>query len=210
MDHRYYCTLFIGIVALSLIGAPMTMADWSEQASFSAQSIEESQVHDETPILQYENLSTSAQNAVRQTIKSSDGYHTIYGSEDWPDQFFYSDYTAPGQGIYAIVYEGEYYRISTYAGGGLPFIYWLYELPFIVYGFLLGWAALGVYQGERSIHGAVLVTSLGILFHILGPEFDFPLLTPVQFVGLGIMAAVVVLLGLVWEIVQYNHNLASN
>ena len=72
------------------------------------------------------------------TIESPDGSHTVYGREDWPDRFHYSDYTAPGRGTYAIVYGGQYYRLDTYAGGGFPFVYWILELPFVAYGLLLG------------------------------------------------------------------------
>lgn len=113
MGRRRVSALFAVIAALSLVGAPVTMADWGEQASFSAEHIDKSQVSEGMPILQYENLSADAQNAVRHTIESPDGYYTVYGHEDWPDQFFYSDYAAPGHGMYAVVYEGQYYRFTT-------------------------------------------------------------------------------------------------
>lgn len=36
----------------------------------------------------------------------------------------------------------------------------------------------------------VLALLAGVAFHPLGPEFDFPLLHPMQFVGLGAVATV--------------------
>lgn len=197
MNRRLVLASFAVIIALSLVGAPVTMADWGEQASFSTERIEKSEVDEETPLLYYENLPEPARNAVRRAIDSPDGSYTVYGYEDWPDRFFYSDYSAPGQGMYAIVYEEQYYRLYTYAGGGFPFVYWLYELPFIVYGLLLGWIAYGAYQGGISARTTTLATVPGIAFHLLGPEFDFPLLAPMQFVTLGILTTIVTAIGLV-------------
>src|SRR6056297_2312402 len=109
MDRRSVLALFAVIVALSLVGSPITMSDWSEQASFSTEQIEKSEIDEQTPLLHYDDLSNAAQTAVQGAITSSDRYYVVYGQEDWPDRFFYSDYANPGQGIYAIVYEGQSY-----------------------------------------------------------------------------------------------------
>ena len=198
MDRRPFLALLVGLVAVSLVGSPVTMADWGQQAYHPTERIEQSDIDAETPTLRYENLSNLAQNAVRRAIESPDGDHTVYGREDWPDRFFYSDYVAPGQGRYAVVYEGQYYRLETYAGGGFPFVYWLYELPFVVYGLVLGWVAARTYRGEMTTPTAASATVLGVAFHALGPEFDFPLLAPMQFVALGVAATIAVAASLVW------------
>lgn len=190
MVARPLLALLAAVVALSLVGAPLTMADWSEQASFSVESVERLQVDEETPVLRYETLSADGQRAVRQAIESPDGQHVVYGSEDWPEEFFYSDYIAPGQGMYAVVYEGQHYRLTTHAAGGFPFVYWLFELPFVVYGLVLASVGYLAYGGERSARVAALAVATGVAFHLLGPEFDFPLLHPMQFVGLGTVATV--------------------
>lgn len=192
-------SIAVGMLALSLIGAPITMADWNEQVGFSVERIEESQIDAETPILQYESLSTSAQNAIRRAIESPDGDYTIYGREDWPDEFFYSDYSTPGQGLYAVIYEGQYYKLYTYSSAGFLFLYYVYEIPFVAYGLALGWVAYGVSHGERSPHIALLAAVPGIAFHLLGPELDFPVLTPMQFVGLGVVATFALVVGLIGE-----------
>ncbi|MEF8757886.1 MAG: hypothetical protein V5A33_06590, partial [Halobacteriales archaeon] len=186
------------VVALSLVGAPATMADWEEQAGFDVDPVAQSDVRNGTPVLRYENLSSSAQEAVRRAIESEDGYYTVYGREDWPDRFFYSDYSEPGHGMYAVVYRGEYYRLTTYASGGFPFVYWLLELPFVVYGLLLLLVGYRTGQGKRSPGTAVLATVPGVGFHLLGPEFDFPLLGPWAFVLLGIVATMGLATGLLW------------
>lgn len=187
------------LVALSLVGAPVTMADWGEQVSLSAEPVDESELREETPVLHYENLSTTAQNAVRRAIKASDGSHTIYGIEDRPERFFYSDYASPGNGVYAVVHEGEYYRLTTYAAGGFPIVYWLFELPFVAYGFGLGWITYRTSRGDFSTRGLALAAATGIAFHLLGPEFDFPVLDPAQFIAFGILATVTLVSGLVWN-----------
>lgn len=210
MNRRVMLSFFALLVAFSLVGAPITMADWGEQATFSSEPIEKSDIDADTPLLQYERLSNSAQDAVRQTIESPDGHYTVFGEEDWPDRFFYSDYAAPGRGMYAIAFEGQYYRLTTYASGGFPFVYWLYQLPFIIYGLILGGVAYTSLQGRTATRTAALTTVPGIAFHLLGPEFDFPLLTPRQFVGLGVLAMIVALIGLLWASLKATNILATN
>lgn len=210
MNRRLVLSVFALLVSFSLVGAPLTMSDWSEQAAFSSEPIEKSDVDADTPLLQYESLSNSAQDAVRRTIESPDGHYTVFGNEDWPDRFFYSDYAAPGRGMYAIAYEGQYYRLTTYASGGFPFVYWLYQLPFIIYGVVLGGVAYTSLQGRTAARTAALTAAPGIAFHLLGPEFDFPLLTPRQFVGFGVLAVILALIGLLWASLKATNILATN
>jgi hypothetical protein len=197
MRLRQIVALLAIVVAAPLVAAPITMADWSEQATFSAEEVLQSNIDEEVPVLPYTNLSTDAQAPVRRAIESQEGRYTVYGHDDWPEQFFYSDYGVPGQGLYAIIYDGQYYQLSTYAGGGFPFLYWFLELPFIGYGLCLGWAAHKTYHGTFSSWGAALVLALGVGFNLLGPAFDFPLVAPMQFVGLGVVGLVAVL-GWIW------------
>jgi hypothetical protein len=191
-------SIFALLVAASLIGAPFTMSDWAQQADFTSDPIEKSEINDEMPVLQYENLSNSAQEAVRQSIESPDGHYTIYGNEDFPDRFFYSDTVDPGKGMYVIAYENQYYRLHTARGGGFFFVYLFYQLPFIIYGVLLTGVAYTTRQGRTGNRTAALTTVPGIAFHVLGPEFDFPVLTPMQFATLGVLAVIVGLIGLLW------------
>jgi len=205
MRLRQAITLLAILVGFSLVAAPITMADWGEQATFSVEQVPQSDIDEEIPVLAYTNLSGDAQTPVRRAIESPEGHYTVYGQDDWPEQFFFSDYGAPGQGLYAITYEGQYYQLSTYAGGGFPFVYWFLELPFIGYGLCLGWVAHKTYHRAFSSRGALLLTALGVGFNLLGPAFDFPLVAPMQFVGLGIAATIAVL---VWIFVATKN--ASN
>ncbi len=197
MRPRQVVALLAIVVAFSLVTAPAVMSDWGEQGTFSVEKISESNIHQDTPVFEYTNLPADAQSAVRQAINDPEGHHTVYGQDKWPDEFFYSDYSAPGQGLYVIAYQGQFYRLHTYAGGGFPFVYWLYEVPFISYGLLLGWVARRTYRGETTPSRALLSTVPGVGFHLLGPEFNFPVLTPMQFVGLGSVATPA-LLALIW------------
>ncbi|WP_146418199.1 tumor necrosis factor receptor family protein [Haloarcula hispanica] len=198
MNYRLVHSIFALIVAASLIGAPITMLDWSQEADFTTEPIEESDINENSPVLQYDNLSNSAQDPVRRAIESPDGHYTIYGHEDFPDRFFYSDTINPGKGQYVIAYEGQYYRLFTMSGGGFFFVYLVYQLPFIIYGALLAGVAFMPSQGWTGTRTEALITVPGIAFHLLGPEFDFPLLAPIQFVKLGVIAVIVVLIGLLW------------
>lgn len=198
---RLPIVVFALLVALSLVAAPVTMGDWGEQASFSVEPIDKSQIRDDVPVIRYESLDRPAQEAVRSAIESPDHATVVYGTEDWPDRFFYSDHVSPGNGMYVIVYDGQHYRLTTYAGGGFAFVYWLYELPFALYGILLGIVAVA---GFRRTVGAPAVAAAavpGFVFHLLGPEFDFPLLSPVQYIGLGVLATLGLLAVLAWLLV---------
>jgi hypothetical protein len=210
MNHRLVLSIFALLVAASLIGAPITMLDWGQQASLSTNPIEESDINTNSPVLQYENLPNSAQDPVRRAIESPDGYHTIYGQEDFPEPFNYGDNINPGQGQYVIVYEGQYYRLRTSASGGFFFVYLFYQLPFIIYGILLAAVAFLPSEGLTGPRTEALITVPGIAFHLLGPEFDFPLLTPMQFVKLGILAVIVVLVGLLGSYLREKNILAAN
>lgn len=202
MVLRRVAALLVALLALSLVGAPVTMADWGQQAVFSVEPVEPSEVREETPVVRYGNLSPDARRAVRRAIESPDGSHVVYGADDHPEGFFYSDYSAPGRGIYAVVYEGRYYRLTTSAGGGFPFVYWLYELPFVVYGLVLAAVAARTYRGEHPPRVAALAAVPGVAAHLLGPAFDFPLVAPTQFVGLGLLAVVAVVGALVRSALQ--------
>lgn len=189
MALRTVLALLALLVGASLVGAPVTMADWGQQASHHVEPVDADEVDDEVPVLQYESLSPAAQNAVLSAIQSPDNQHTVYGREDFPEEFFYSDYAAPGQGVYVIEYEGQQYRLQTFATGGFPFVYWVMELPFVVYGLLLGLASVRLERGDEAPATGAVAAAIGVGLHLHGPELDFPLLTPDQFVALGIGAA---------------------
>lgn len=174
------------LVSISLIAAPVTMADWSEQADLSVEPVGSGELDDETTVIRYENLPASAQRVVGRAIASPDGSITVYGREDWPERFTYSDHTAPGSGQYELVRDGTRYRLTTSAPGGFPYVHWLSELPFVLYGGLLGVAANRVYRDRRSPTGLAVAAGVGIAFHGLGPEFDFPVVGGEQFVVVGI------------------------
>ena len=184
------------LAALPLVAAPVTMADWGEQAQFSTEPVDPSELDDEVPVLRYENLSAPAQRAVRSAVESPDGSHVVYGHEDWPERFFYSDYSAPGRGHYGLVYEGEHYRLWTYAGGGFPFVYWVLELPFVLAGLVLGYGAVLARRGDVSARFPGLGAAAAVGLFALGPVFDFPLVAPGQYVWLGVLGLVALAVGL--------------
>jgi len=185
------------LVALTLLAAPVTMGDWGEQASHSVEAVDESGLVEGTPVIEYESLSPTAQAAVRDAIESRVGMHTVYGTEDWPNRFRYSDSASPGSGIYGIEYEGQLYELRTAAGAGFVFIYWLYQLPFVLFGLVLWPAGTNTQWGDAPPAFAATGAVAGVAFHLLGPEFDFPLVEPRVFAALGVVALVAYALGYV-------------
>lgn len=173
------------VVAASLVGAPLTMADWSTQSNHAV--VASGGEVDRQAEYQYDALSPTEQEIIRQTI--AEGQYRTYGSDGRVSAFSYSDY---GQ-RYVVAYEGTRYEIVTLAMGGFPFVYWVMELPFVLYGLLLGLAVRRLERGTEGPGVVVAAAVAGVSFHLLGPEFDFPVLSPDAFVGLGTVA--VVLLG---------------
>lgn len=202
MNRRLLVAFVAWILALTLIGAPVTMADWGEQAFFGAEPVEESQLDEDVPILEYDELSASARDAVGRAIESPDGSHVVYGTDDWPEEFTYTDCTCPGRGRYAVDYEGRLYEVTTHGGGGFPAVFLVLLLPFVCYGFVLLGVALSAHGGTRSPRMTALLVGPAVAFHALGPALDFPLLDPMAFVALGIVATVGALIGLAWDTVR--------
>jgi hypothetical protein len=184
------------LVAVSLIGAPLTMHDWSTQSHHAV--VASGDEVDRQAEYQYDALSPTGQDVVRETI--AEGQYRTYGDDGRVSAFSYADY---GQ-RYVVAYEGTRYEIVTLALGGFPFVYWVMELPFVLYGLLLG---LAVRRLDRGTEGYGVVTAAavaGASFHLLGPEFDFPVLSPDGFVGLGTVAALLLGTWLARGIVPYS------
>ena len=181
MPSRSALSVIALLVAVSLIGAPLTMADWGTQSHHAV--VASGDEVDRQAEYQYDALSSVGQEVVRRTI--AEGEYATYGADDRVSAFGYSDY---GQ-RYVVAYEGTRYEIVTLAMGGLPFVYWIMELPFVVYGLLLGLAVRRLDRGTEGSGVVAAATVAGAAFHLLGPEFDFPVLSPDAFVGLGLVAA---------------------
>ncbi len=174
------------LVGISLVAAPVTMGDWGEQAVIEAEPVGSptSQTENAEPV-QFEALSPTAQSVVRSAIESGE-QQLVYGYDDAPDRFAYSDY----DDVSVVIYEGERYEVTTWGTGGFPVVYWLYQLPFVVLGLVAAAIGANVVWGRYATSAAGVVAAVGVGAHLLGPEFDFPLLDPIPFVGLGVTAAV--------------------
>lgn len=109
------------LVALALLVSPLLLYPHAGQAEYShsVERIDQSEIPDEVDVRQYESLSPEAQRAVDRAIAAPDGSATVYGAANRPPEFFYSDYADYGRGIYVIEKGGAYYRLTTFAGGGL-------------------------------------------------------------------------------------------
>lgn len=194
MSPRSVLAALALVVVASLIGAPLTMHDWGEQAHVSADPIESSSaVPAETPVLQYDSLSPDAQRAVTAAIKH--GHTTVYGSEDWPDRFVYNGVLTPGAGRYVVVHEGQQYELTTAGGtavGTDPLERTALQLSFVGYGLFLLYVRRQLGRDDLSSRTPATFVGAGAAFHLLGPVFDFPLLGPAGFAALGFVSFLVI------------------
>jgi hypothetical protein len=117
MDRRVPALFALG-VALVLVTAPTYLFPHAGQPVYThdIERVAASEVPTEADVLRYASLSAEAKAAIRDA-RTDDG--VVYGEANVPPEFFYSDYAHLNEGIYYIEQNGTYYRLTTYAGGGL-------------------------------------------------------------------------------------------
>jgi len=118
----------------------------------------------------YENLSAEGKQAFDRARKADDGTAIVHGEENVPERFYYiGDHQPDDRGEYRIIYEGEAYHLTTYAGGGLPILFNIDKVLLALYG--VGLAVWGVVSANSKRVGdpwipvgwAVLLMTVGIV-----------------------------------------------
>jgi len=109
------------LVAVLLVGTPLYLFPHAGQAEYhhSVERIDEGEIPPEVEVRHHANLSAAGQRAFDAALADPDGSAVVHGEANRPPEFFYSDYADYGRGIYVVEKGGEYYRLETYAGGGL-------------------------------------------------------------------------------------------
>ncbi|MFB6280410.1 MAG: hypothetical protein ABEH40_00110 [Haloferacaceae archaeon] len=120
MDRRVPAVAALLVAAL-LVGVPAVLFPHAGQPEYhhSVERIDRGEVPPEVEVGSYANLSPAAKRAFDAALADPGGEATVYGEDDRPPEFFYSDYADYGRGIYAVEKGGRYYRLTTHAGGGL-------------------------------------------------------------------------------------------
>ena len=167
----------VALVALLLAGIlvvnPAYLSFWHTQYSHSVEPVAQSEVPEEADVLAYESLSSDAKHAFQKAVENG-GSYVVYHERNVPGDFFYStDYSELGKGIYYVQYEGDYYRLGTFAGGGFPFVYWFYEALLAAFGLAVGVVGYRTYRGG-STWPAVALVVLGVALLLGGPLTRFP------------------------------------
>lgn len=154
------------LVALLLLGSPLVLYPHAGQAQYghSIERIDESEVPAEVTVREYEDLSPEAQRAVNRALADPDGSATVYGEANVPSEFFYSDYADYGQGIYVVEKSGTYYRLETFAGGGLFPTGIFKTAALVLVAAAVGVAgAAGWRDGRRRVPAAFAVAGLAVI-----------------------------------------------
>lgn len=120
MDRRLPAVAALLVAAL-LVATPLYLFPHAGQDEYdhSVERIDRSEVPPEVEVRHYENLSADGKRAFDAALAAPDGRATVYGDANRPPEFFYSDNADYGRGIYVVEKGGAYYRLETYAGGGL-------------------------------------------------------------------------------------------
>ncbi|MFB6304246.1 MAG: hypothetical protein ABEH47_03695 [Haloferacaceae archaeon] len=144
MDRRVPALAALLVAAL-LVATPLYLYPHAGQDEYhhSVERIDRSEIPSEVEVRHYETLSDEGKRAFDAALADPEGRAVVHGEANRPPEFFYSDYADYGQGIYVIEKGGEYYRLETYAGGGL--------FP----ADLFAAAALAVLAGAVALVGAV-------------------------------------------------------
>lgn len=132
MAGRHSVIFALGI-ALLLATTPVYLFPHAGQPEYhhSVEQVSKSDIPDEADVLRFENLSDNGQTAVRDAL-TDDG--VVYGEKNKPSEFVYSDVTTLGQGLYYVQKGGTYFRLYTYAGGGILPIRFILLVTFVMLG----------------------------------------------------------------------------
>jgi len=117
MDRNVPALFALGIAVL-LVTSPLYLLPNAGKTAYEhhLEEVPAGEVPEEADVLQYENLSSEARAALRDA-RTDDG--VVYGAANEPPEFFYSDNARLGRGVYYIQQDDTYYRLTTFAGGGL-------------------------------------------------------------------------------------------
>lgn len=201
MDRRLP-GLFAVAVALLLLANPFYLLPHAGEPAYShsIERVDASEIPDEADVLNYSDLSPEAQHAIDEALQSEDGHALVHGEANKPPEFFYSDHSSLGQGLYYVQQDGTYYELYTYASGGLfPVESWLQWL-LLMYGTALlvlgGWSVRDRRTRTPTAFGAV--GAVFVLILATGTE---------PYGGLGlVLAALIALLALVVATAQVARN----
>lgn len=168
--QRQVPALFALGIALLLVANPLFLFPHAGQSAYdhSIEQVEQSEVPAEADVLQYESLSPEAKAAIRDA-RNGDG--VVYGEANRPPEFFYSDYSELNQGLYYVEQDGSYYRLYTYAGGGLFPVDLFAQGAYVVFGLVAGLVAALSRQrdwrrlpaGVGGYGGVLLVAAVPVL-----------------------------------------------
>ena len=169
---RRAVTLVALLLAGLLVVNPAYLSFWHTQYSHSVDPVAQSEVPEKADVLVYSELSPDAQRAFRKAVET-DGSYVVYREDNVPKEFFYSDYSHLGKGLYYVEYQGDYYELYTGAGGGFPFVYWFYEALLAAFGLAVGVVGYRTYRGGSPWPVVALVV-LGVALLLGGPLTRFP------------------------------------
>lgn len=156
MDRRVPVALAL-VVALLLVANPLYLFVHAGQPAYdhSVLRIDSSDVPEDVTVREYGDLSPEARRALDAALASPDGYATVYGEANRPPEFVYTDAPEHGQGMYAIEKGGQYYRLTTYSGGGLLPVDLFAAVALALVGPAVGAAGVDGYRRGRSRLAAV-------------------------------------------------------
>lgn len=168
----------VGVVALLIavvvVANPLYLSFWHDQYYHSTEEVTADSVPEEADVLAYQNFSADGKTAFRKAVEDDEGHYVVYYESNVPEEFFYSDYSNLGKGLYYVQYQGNYYRFSTYAGGGFPFTYWFYEGLLALFGLTLAVVGHRTYEHRESSWPAVALSLLAVGLLVGSPLFRFP------------------------------------
>lgn len=151
-------------VLLVLLAFQVTPHPFQPEYGHSVERVAESEVPDEADVLAFADLSANAKDAFRAAVRSPDGHATVYGAGNEPREFFYSDHASLGQGLYYVEYQGAYYELYTFAGGGLGHLAELFFLALASGGVLalaIGGASLRRERPRLPLTALVALVAVG-------------------------------------------------
>lgn len=195
LDRQSVPALVLLVGGVALVAGAFVLFPHAGDPAYvhTVEPIAADEVPAEANVTNFSELSPEGQEAFRRSVESSDGTYVVREEADKPPEFFYSDYAEWNRGIYVIRYEGEYYRLSTAAGGGLGFVAYGIKLLLGLLGAGLALAGGVSLAREDARTPAAVLAGLAAATALLGLVVVVPLglfqLLPVAAAGFVVAAA---------------------
>lgn len=172
--YRRVAGMMALLLAVVVVANPLYLSFSTDEYYHSVERVSADDIPEEADLLAYPDLSENGKTAFRNAVEDDEGSYTVHRERNVPDEFFYSDNSHLGKGIYYVQYQGDHYRLNTMSGGGFVFVVWFYQALLAVFGVTLAAVGGRVLGYRQSPWSAVVLSLFAVALLVGSPLLRFP------------------------------------